>query len=139
MYLPVASYGFYNPTACGVSAQEWERMRESAFDEALTPVLELICALACKNVEMDRHEPDAKLNAARIRRGKRPLSAHYTLVLADDRAPLGPSGNGSHASPAMHVRRGHIRRLRSGFTWVRQCVVGRIKDGNVTKQYAIES
>ena len=32
-------------------------------------------------------------------------------------------GHGSHASPLMHLRRGHIRRLSERTTWVRPCWV----------------
>ena len=102
-------------------------------------VTSLCMALACSNVTTSFLEADARLNIARIKRGRKPFAAYHVLQLvAAESGRVG--GFGSHASPAMHVRRGHIRRLASGRrTWVNQCVVGRIASGLVDKDYDARS
>jgi len=45
---------------------------------------------------------------------------------------------GTHASPALHLRRGHARQYSPGlYTWVQPCIVGNKKDGLVHKDYAV--
>lgn len=46
---------------------------------------------------------------------------------------------GTHASPAMHKRRGHFRQLKSGkVIWVQSSIVGKPENGVVTKDYVME-
>jgi hypothetical protein len=94
--------------------------------------------LACSNVRaVDVPAPEA-LNKKRARSGKLPIKSHKVLHLVlpsshNNRDALG----GSHRSPRVHLRRGHIRRLENGLTvWVSACVVGS-KHGIVTKDYAV--
>ena len=48
-------------------------------------------------------------------------------------------GGGTHASPRVHLRRGHIRKIADGRTvWVQACVVGS-KHGMVLKDYKLRS
>ena len=48
------------------------------------------------------------------------------------------AGGGSHASPAFHVRRAHLRQLASGkLTFVKQCFVGDRAKGFVGKHYQV--
>ena len=76
------------------------------------------------------------LQAARARRGRRPLYRYHVLKLAGRWITSHAEGGGSHASPAMHLRRGHVRRLpHGGFTWVNAHVVGKPKDGVLMKDY----
>jgi hypothetical protein len=45
--------------------------------------------------------------------------------------------SGTHASPRLHLRRGHIRRLDESRTvWVQSCVVG-AEPGAVLKDYRV--
>lgn len=54
----------------------------------------------------------AFLNKKRIKNGKRPFF-EWTTVEVKPRVASEPQG-GTHASPKPHMRRGHIRRLKSG-------------------------
>ena len=54
----------------------------------------------------------AFLNKKRIKKGKRPFF-EWTTVAVKPRIASEPQG-GTHASPKPHMRRGHIRRLKSG-------------------------
>lgn len=46
---------------------------------------------------------------------------------------------GTHASPAMHKRRGHFRQLKSGkVVWVKSSIVGKPENGVITKDYVME-
>jgi hypothetical protein len=94
--------------------------------------------IACSNVRVvDVPAPEA-LNKKRIKNGRLPILSHKVLHLV---APTTYSKTdhqgGTHNSPRVHLRRGHIRRLPSGVNiWVQQCVVGS-KHGIVTKDYAV--
>lgn len=96
-----------------------------------------LSALNCNNVKKIEQKPEIKLQKSREKRGKKPLFSHWTLELSipkstKENSPL----NGKHASPRVHLRRGHPRQYASGkFTWVQPCVVGKGK-GIVTKDYS---
>ena len=98
-----------------------------------------LSALNCSNVIRVEHKPDEKLQRARLRRGKRPLFRFWTLQLElGPRVESAGSGMGTHASPALHLRRGHARQYSPGlYTWVQPCIVGNKKDGLVHKDYAV--
>lgn len=47
-----------------------------------------------------------------------------------------PHKGGTHASPARHKRRAHMRRLRDGgFTWIPEMWVGKIENGFIVHDY----
>lgn len=47
-----------------------------------------------------------------------------------------PHKGGTHASPARHKRRAHMRRLRTGgFTWIPEMWVGKIENGFIVHDY----
>lgn len=93
----------------------------------------------CENVSPVRASTvSAQLRKAAQRRGKVPFNDYWILDLGDqvdgDKQPLG----GAHASPRLHIRRGHIRHLASGkTTFVRPHKVGRAEFGTVLKDYRI--
>lgn len=71
---------------------------------------------------------------------KRKMFAHRQLffspipVQREKREPVG-----THASPAMHKRRGHFRQLKSGkVVWVKSSIVGKPENGVITKDYVME-
>nr|MCF1501516.1 hypothetical protein [Allorhizobium sp. Av2] len=48
------------------------------------------------------------------------------------------TGGGSHASPRLHLRRGHLRRLPEKTVWVRAAMIGAASEtGTVTKDYRL--
>jgi hypothetical protein len=107
------------------------------FTQEVMAVAELIAALSCKNVYAKDNVPPPALNARRIKRGKVPFYSFKTLEIDSGASVIGPALGGTHASPRVHLRRGHIRRLSTGNIWVNACVVGDKKKGMVTKDYSV--
>lgn len=95
-------------------------------------------ALNCSNINSVEHSPSEKLQKARAKRGKQPLFSYWTLEidLPKSRA-VGEDYGGTHASPRLHLRRGHPRQYAPGkYCWVQPCVVGNKAAGMVHKDYA---
>jgi hypothetical protein len=97
-----------------------------------------LSALNCVNVTRQEHQPDAALQKARQKRGKQPLFSYWTLNVDLERGPSSSEQRGgTHASPRVHLRRGHARLLSVGrYVWVQPCVVGSKAAGVVHKEYA---
>lgn len=81
-------------------------------------------------------------NPKRISKGKKPLfewkviDITATHVKPENSQPT----NRTHASPRRHIRRGHMRRYKSGkIAWVRQTMVGSIEFGYIHHSYTTES
>lgn len=97
-----------------------------------------LSALNCTNIRRVEHKPDAKLQKARAKRGKQPLFSYWTLELDLSRPESSESLGGTHASPRLHLRRGHPRQYAPGkWTWVQPCAVGNKKAGMVHKDYKV--
>lgn len=99
-----------------------------------------LAALNCSNIVTRRHDPDQKLQKARAWRGKKPLFSYHTLEI-DPQASrdAGVDQGGTHASPRVHLRRGHIRKFAPGkWCWVRETIVRGITPGMVHKDYALK-
>ena len=94
--------------------------------------------LGCSNVKTIDHEAPIALNKKRSRTGKFPILTHKTLVIVSDAIKVvGNDNGGTHSSPRVHLRRGHVRRLdETRRVWVQSCVVGS-KHGIVTKDYKV--
>ena len=102
--------------------------------------LAFLSALNCTNVRRIEHKPDAKLQKARAKRGKQPLFSYWTLELDLSRPESSESLGGTHASPRLHLRRGHPRQYAPGkYTWVQPCVVGNKAAGMVHKDYRVNA
>lgn len=103
------------------------------------PVFSFLSAMNCCNVERIEEKAPPKLNTARAKRSKMPLFSTWTLNI--NLAHPGSSSsksNGTHASPRVHLRRGHVRRYQSGlWVWVQPCVVGNKALGLIHKDYAV--
>jgi Protein of unknown function (DUF2786) len=84
-------------------------------------------------------EPEAAALFAKVTELKQKIARPKTLALeiaAMLRAPVAIGG--THASPRLHWRRGHIRRLPSGeCTQVRPCLVGHKSLGQIEKDYVL--
>jgi hypothetical protein len=104
--------------------------RDSSSDQ------ELYYYLAAMNSRSSVREMRALASGARIG-GKPNSQTHYYVV------ELSPSakeaiGAGTHASPRLHWRRGHIRHLASGKkTWVRASLVGAAEGGVIVHDYRV--
>ncbi|MDZ7809229.1 MAG: hypothetical protein U5L11_02620 [Arhodomonas sp.] len=93
-----------------------------------------LTAMHCVNVKKCSHEPSKKLQRKREKRGKKPLFSYWTLQLTNTESERKDFG-GTHASPRVHLRRGHPRQLPSGkVTWVQPHMVGK-GPGLVHKDY----
>lgn len=88
-------------------------------------VVGLSMILNTKNIPTRVEHPSAKLNAKRASNGKPPLvrvthvdSAKYHEAVKNTR------GGGTHASPAPHLRRGHLRTYSDGHkVWIKDMLV----------------
>lgn len=77
-------------------------------------------------------------NRRKIAQGKVPAYDWRTVVI-EPSAPRKDHQGGTHASPRLHDRRGHLRRLRSGKNvWVRSCKVGDATKGTVFHDYLVK-
>ncbi len=91
-----------------------------AHDARSLGVLSLWMILNTKGVAQRKIEPPAKLNKAREKSGKLPIQPHisvdtqaYVTALRETER-MEAEGPGHHASPKPHLRRAHLRHLRSG-------------------------
>ena len=77
-------------------------------------------------------------NKRKIAEGKKPTYDWRTVVI-DGKAIKREHKGGTHASPRLHDRRGHSRRLPDGrIVWVRPCKVGDASKGVVFKDYQVK-
>ncbi len=106
-----------------------------------TMVLIQACSVInCANVTTAEIQAPTALNKKRQEKGKQPFFSYKVLQLSDDRREAGRRGSGGiHASPRMHLRRGHLRRLESKVVWVRPSMVNAGSSaGAVVKDYAVQ-
>lgn len=119
-------------------------LRPKAIEAYAPSVLEILhitsaflSALNCSNVRKVEHHPAPKIQLARAKRGKMPLFSFWTLELELERLTERAQGWGTHASPRLHLRRGHARQYTPGkWTWVQPAVIGNKQIGMVHKDYA---
>ncbi len=105
---------------------------------ALMIIFKAIEVINCSNITVKDSKVPKFINQKRKAKGKLPLYSYKTLHLDFEEKEVTKSGNGTHASPRVHLRRGHIRKLPSGkTTWVQACVVGDKSKGVVHKDYSV--
>lgn len=79
-------------------------------------------------------------NRRKIAAGKTPTYDWTTVVIEPKASRVSERLGGTHASPRLHDRRGHLRRLRSGKNvWVRPCKVGKAELGAVFHDYEVRA
>ena len=82
---------------------------------------------------------DTFTNRRKIQQGKAP-TYDWTTVYIEPAKPRSDSKGGTHASPRLHDRRGHLRRLTTGKNvWVKACKVGDASKGAIFHDYKIEA
>lgn len=97
-------------------------------------VYRTLSAINCSNVDLVEHKP-SKLRLSRAKRNNLPIFSTWTLRIRPSKK--GGCNGGTHASPRVHLRRGHIRQYLPGkYIWVQPCVVGNSK-GIISKDYKI--
>lgn len=115
--LPLAFYVF--PGRARLIGQTHDEAVENLYIDCADEVVatyQFLAAINCSNVATQRIEAPKMLNAKRLKKGKLPMyDYHYLdIAIASDKREPG-TGNGTHASPRAHLRRGHIRRLGERF------------------------
>ena len=101
-------------------------------------VMGLIEALSCKNVGIEAL-PQRKMNKGAMKRGALPFSSYHVLTVTNQSKHVKGYGDAHHRSPREHLRRGHIRRLTTGNTWVNSTVVNAGIGSKIIKTYALET
>lgn len=97
---------------------------------------DFLSVLNCVNVKTETIEEPHALNKKRTRNGKVPVYSYHTLVLKSAAARRETNG-GTHEAPRIHLRRGHIKRRKTGSFWWQPCVVGDRAKGVVMKDYEV--
>jgi hypothetical protein len=93
-------------------------------------------AIQCVNVERVEQKP-LPMQARKARSRGVPIFSTWTLALKLSRKESQKLG-GTHASPRVHLRRGHVREFAPGrTTWVQSCVVRGKGRGMIAKDYAV--
>lgn len=90
--------------------------------------------LNCVNVKTHTVDAPASLNKKRAKSGKPPIYSYKTLVLKPSVAQRANQG-GTHETPRIHLRRGHIKHRRTGDYWWQPHLVGDKERGVVMKDY----
>lgn len=103
-----------------------------------TEIAAAIEVFSCSNVIMVEHEPPKLINEKRKRKGKLPFFSYRTLHITGETPEKSTIEKGTHASPRLHLRRGHIRRLADGRrVWVTACLVGDKSKGFASHDYKV--
>lgn len=116
------------------------KLEKRNFDQASYSTQRVLQALVCLETKyvrlIDQDAPD-KLNKAREKRGASPISGHKIVTIDMDSAEVGISDRGgTHASPRLHWRRGHVRHLAGGIkTKVKPCLVGDPTAARVSQEW----
>lgn len=94
---------------------EWGAEKtKTASASSLGNVAGLVALLMSKDVQATLEPVSAELAARRKRKGKYPLRDTYVVRLRPSAIARNGVVGGTHASPIMHWRRGHYRRLDKG-------------------------
>lgn len=106
--------------------------------ERITMVAMAIEVFSCSNVIQVDNPPPKYINAKRKARGKVPFFSYRTIHITGETEEKKTGSGGSHSSPRLHFRRGHIRRIGDGKRiWVRGCLVGDKSKGFSGHDYTV--
>ena len=119
--------------------QVFATAQQDCHDECIA-IMGLVEVLSCANVHTETLPAPKFLNTKRLSRGKVPFYEFKVLTLDLEEARKSHSSDpqGTHSSPRIHLRRGHIRRLPDRSIFVRAAIVGDKSRGAVMKEYAIK-
>lgn len=107
------------------------------FSSGFNALLEFCMTVNCENVSQERIDPSKVINKSRVSKGKAPFFSYRFLRIPTPSLDTSPA-NGTHSSPRLHLRRGHLRRLQTGkVTWVRNTIVGNPELGVIEKTYLV--
>jgi len=122
-----------------VSGESLDKDRAEYLSKLYADMIVDFCNMVnCSNIiYMDNPAPE-KLNKKRVKKGKQPLYSYKTLHIKTDTRTVNKNNQGgTHASPRVHFRRGHIRQLANNSIWVQPCMVGSKELGMVHKGYRV--
>jgi len=111
---------------------------------SIRSVCNLLCALSCSNTRIDNSPitPSKTKNILRQSKNKLPLFEFKILTVDSGKETSqrnsSSTSSGTHASPRIHLRRGHIRKLPNKNVWVNACVVGDKNNGVIQKDYLVK-
>lgn len=152
------SHRGYDPDrGIGMQISSWYRRAiESSeeLDHAFMYTINFACRVALwtlafmntKNVIMEAVEPNASENKRRAKHGKPPLMRYHVLKIRPIGREASEPQGGTHASPALHIRRGHFKTYTeaaplfgkyTGTFWVDQHIAGKKSNHVVVKDYEV--
>ena len=135
--LGLSSYSIYP------DEEKVERATKDFADEVIT-CYHMMLALSMERSTIETIPAPKHLNAKRAKKGKVPMFEYKVLDIVADIMEAPKTGvsrpQGKHASPRLHKRRGHVRRLSEDrVTWVRNTIVGKPSRGEIRKDYSVHS
>jgi hypothetical protein len=138
----IENLGVYFYDICGLAEKHFGgRWEENAYCDMMdecNSIMGLIEALSCKNVGIETL-PRRKMNKGAMKRGALPFNDYHVLTVTGQPKSAEAYGDAHHRSPREHLRRGHIRRLLTGNTWVNSTVVNAGIGSKIIKTYALET
>jgi hypothetical protein len=97
-----------------------------------------LAALSSKGPHIRTQPAPEKLNKQRAKKGKLPIFEYHIVEIPRWARERAEAQGGTHASPRLHWRRGHVRRLAGERrTLVRAALVGVAENGFINKDYAV--
>ena len=122
-----------------VSQEQAQGMAEEQITDCFA-VIEALIVLGTDNSILHHIKQDIKKQKRREKKGKKPFFDFWVLDVPFSSHQAQRDGpRGTHVSPRFHLRRGHLRRLRSGkVTWVRPTTVGSKDNGIIHKKYQVK-
>ena len=112
-----------------------ESYLEESVYSATQWLFRFLSVLNCSNIEVTETAAPLALNKKRLAKRKVPIYSYKTLVVKGAQKRFLSAANGTHEAPRIHLRRGHIKRRKTGNFWWEPCVVGDKKKGVVMKDY----
>lgn len=111
----------------------------SIADQIIFALRSLNALIECNNVGVETVPAPEKKGQKLGKRKRELLKFEYRILIIKGRKDYEGRGLGSHRSPRLHLRSGHIRKLPTGKkTWVSSCAVGANKRGTIQKDYLVE-
>lgn len=131
---------FYDQTLAAYGGNREKAYAQIILDsrDEVQTVVQACSVINCANVTTVEVTAPAALNKKRQEKGKQPFFTYKILQLSDEHRESGKNSGGTHSSPRMHLRRGHLRRLENKVIWVRPSMVNAGSSaGVVLKDYAV--
>jgi len=133
--------GMYNTYLDGdaVATKGFMGHPDESVQGLISSFFSFLVALNCCNIKRIEHKPKPSQQSVRRALGRQPLFSTWTLEIDLVRSANEiPGQGGTHASPRLHLRRGHARQHKPGlWCWVQPHVVGDKSLGMIHKDYAV--